>query len=761
MFLKNEFKMAFTFFFSFVAKVNGRQDMHMMAVTGLTGWQHAGYKTCLAAIEYAVEIANQDLQILPGFNLVLQVRDEGPNSEKAASEMVKFWRNFQHQLIAPIALGPSSSYGCKAYAKVLKPLHMFAVAKGCTSPEFSVKKQLYYNLVRLATPGENIAMSQVNFIKQMDWTNIAIATSTRDMDFDGSILVNQGAKTSNITVDWYEAIDESSIQGQVGENLLKSLKKRDSRIIILNFARWNHLFDFYCTAFNTGIQGSKYVFIAMSYSYRNVDSMADGSFGNCSRKIIKDQMAITFFIGPSLQPPPTDVDSSFGINMANFFKKIAHLKDEIDFRWGVTCFDNAMTAILALNKTNEKLENQNQSNLTRWIVEPEMVEQLVGESFQHLEATGLFNGYFKLSKRMAMDSKPMFVFKTVNRSNTNIEWIAEITPSQNDAFDPVDYSYKEINKIAWWYDNGNGVRKPKSHAKRVDYFHNVDFIVKIIAITLAGFLFIIQISWICYSIHMRKSQTIKFWKFAYIFGCLLANISAVLFSIGSIENSGSIVNVILCNLRVIFLSISLIFLHGITLVKLRYFSFDVKHSADSTTGTKWPSGKRQLKHKTVSFNNRREIGEKKKNQLQIMFGMVLINFIYLAIWLSVNPLFFKMVKHPAYLDETNDLMIYKREGFCDSNNFNIWIGIEIVSHAVLMIGGFFLSYNFRTVQKWQSKETENDFKRTRLIHLFHCSLFLITIVLMFTFVDSKIRLEILTVVSIIESIVTFLSVVTK
>ena len=751
-----------------------------MTMVGITGWEHSGYKTCLKSVQFAIDTANKNKAILPNFNLKLEIYDEGLNSEKAVTGLASYWRQFHLQLGAPIALGPTSSTGCKPFGKLLKPMHMFAIGKGCTSPQFSIDKRTYFGLIRVRFPGENMAISQIRFIKEMGWSHIAMVATMRDLDYDLSNIVHIGALAANITVDWFEVLEGESLTTQVGINLLKSLKHRDSRVIVAIFARWNELADFLCTAYETGIKGAKYVFIAMAMAYQDVDDWTD-SDNSCSIEQIKEQLAITFFIG---DPPPSELKkyegmSSLGVTNKDLDAEIANLKGELDFDMSSSCFDNAMTAIIALNKTNEKLEDRFQSNLTLWYSNPELVLRMVAESFRRLSLEGLYHGKFELSRRMAMDSKPMFTFQTISRTSTKLVWQSEMNAGE-EVLDPNGYSFKELQPVVWKFGN----QPPRDQAKVLKFIRDVDPIFRIVVIVLAILLLIVQIGWICFAIFKRKrQQQINNRILGYVIGCILLNFTAITFALATVGNNEITVNVVLCNLRAILLSTSIIILHAITIVKLRYLVSDSRQLQQQQMvtfiGSRWPrpnfartnmqqnrnKKKRPVPNgKTIEKirNSLIEKARKYQNKRQFQFVMAIIglNSIFLLIWLTANPMFFKLEQAVPYLDESIDTLIFQSESFCNSPNFNIWIGIQLATHGIMMICCLFFFLNLRTAA-WQSLNLNDDLKTTRIVELFHSSLFIISIVLVYIYDDSKIRREIISIVSIIDSFFTFVIIIAK
>ena len=761
------------FLYIFINACNGRsdQELNVLMTTGITGWSFLGYKTCMNAVKFVME--NQSSDYLPGYKINLIAKDEGPNSFYSPGQLTKFWRgDFNgNGSLAPVVIGPISSMGCKPFAKVAKATKMYGFVRGCNSPEFSVKKETYSNIVRIGIPGENLASSIVKFIQASGWKHIAIFSTTSDLDYDGSQLVYQAAPKVNISVGWFEALHSEGLNSENGFKTLSRLKASQNRIIVLGISRWFDIFEFYCMAHKVGISGSNYVFVVVSFAHTDIDQFPDVVIGKyCDREILKAQQSITFFVGGKMSNMMDfgDEHSSLGHSRKSLDHQLdkylamsnGSVRNELDYRHRFSCYDIAMVALLALNRTETTLK---QSNLTLsdWHEQPDLIASAIGNAIKGMKFDGLNTKQQMFSDRIELDSQHVFV---VSKRQGQLKLHYEVTPGV-DVFDPNSYVWEEIAPIEW-----------ENNEKPID----LDLIVYEMRQTPIGFTYaIVAISalltlsqLVVIGLVMVKKQNGKTRKLATQIACIGLNCASIAFGFGTVNDGDIGTNLVLCKFRIILVVFSLTLLHGLSLVQLRRLgkrasllkmrsrTFSGVYQREMTTTKSGINGKEERpKSKVPTVPSRKLMikPKKKRTELKLVLLIISIISIYLLIWLTSDPLSFTVVQEAPIVDEIADMTLIRTEGVCNSARFEISMAILGSGHDFSLLVGIFLSLQLRRVANDPQFEMDNpNFKNIRILHLNYLAIFIISILLLFIFPTFSTQSIILTCVSLLYSLVTFI-----
>ena len=741
-----------------------KKQLNMLLVTGMTGWEFMGYRTCMNTIKFVME--NSSHQYLPGYNINIVVKDEGANSLLAAQQLTQFWRDFNGQgSLAPIAFGPMSSMGCKPFAKILKQVNMYGVGMGCSSPAISADKDTYGHVIRVGTPGENIANAKIKYIKEHGWNHFAIFSTTIDLDFDESILIYKAAPKANISVDWFEALQPSTINSENGYKVLSRLKSTRNRIIVLGTTMTFDLIDFYCMAYKVGIRGPNYVFISNAYSQTFVDEMPDQLLMRfCDRKILKEQQSITFFVGESNPNLFNNFDreSSIGHTMKSFDIALdqyvnqatnwSSVDKEIDFYMRFDCYDVAMVALLLMNKTETSL-NKNWMNLSLsdWDTHSHLVASEIARNVKGMQFDGFHNQNQMFSQRMEMDSRPVYV-NSWNKGQ--MEFNFKVKPGI-DIFDPNGYFLEQQTPVKW----ANGNKWPvEDLAKIIHEMRQIPIALTFSIVAIASLLTISQFILIVFLMVVKRAHlkdgTVR--KVAVGLACIGLNGSAVIFAFGTVNEVGDdiSINLIICKIRIILLAISITLLHGLSLLNLKVLVD--KSKTPPSNGSR----KRRVAFVT-RINERRNRQRRGKGfeemDLKIIFLIVSTTSLYLLIWLTSDQLTFTMVDEAPVVDQVADVTIIKADGVCSSENFSIWTTILIASNGCLLLVSIFFIIQLRSVANNDRFQSQNPgFKQIRALHFNYLVILIVTILFLFIFPTFSFQMAIIACVCIFNSLTTWI-----
>ena len=742
----------------------GNHVLNMLAMSTITGWEGNGYKTCMETIEFVVNIVNDNPTILPGYKLKIISKDEGPQSLWASGELANFWReSSSNNSISPIVFGPLSTSGCKPFAKVLKGLDMYSIGRGCSSPMFSADKNTYSNVVRVGTPGVNIATAEVKFIQENGWQHLAIFSTTDDLDMDGSSLVYDAAPRANVTVDWFDVVEAESIKTETGFEVLSRLKAARNRIILLGITRWFYLLDFYCMAHKTGISGPKYVFIVISFAYVDIDELSDETLSNyCDREVLKSQQFLTFFIGqPEIVEYENDqFESTLGHSRESFDKAFSHftatknlsIEMEIDYTSRFNCYDVAMVAILALNTTESSLHRYNMS-IVDWQYQPELVALEVGNAFKGLQFAGLYFKQGIFSDRIELDSEYVYIF---GRKNETDEIYFKVKPF-GDVFDPNAYSVEIDTPIDWKFGTPIDLDKIEVEMNQIPTGFKYFILAFSILLTIS------EILTFCFIAVKSHKQICNLRSSASLTCCILLNAAAVTLAYGTTNVGQDAQTLALCNIRFVLVATGMAGVHGISLIRLKHLVVlsgspkfhGFKEGPYQTVSTivLQPKPKAKSPARKLMLVERK----KPKSEMKWILFIFVANSIFISICLLSDPIEYKTIQEPPIIDNIADKTIIKTDGICFSQHFTIWISILATIHFFILLAGIYLAYKLRLfANNVLFKKNYPDMKNLRVLYLNYFAIFVVTCLLYIIFTKSTVQLSVMAVVCIFESLATFL-----
>ena len=695
----------------------------------------------------------------------------GPQSLNAPEKLAHFWRQYNNGSASPLAIGPLSSNGCKPFAKLLKGLNMYGLTKGCATPVVSLEKETYGNIVRLNTPGENMANGMVKFVKEQGWNSLALVGTTEPLDYDMATLIHKGASQLNISVPWFEVLPYNSINTDHSLKILMNLKQSTNRIIATAIVKWYLFFDFLCQAHKAGIKGPRYVFVAMSYSYININNLPDSRVNqHCERGILKAQLKQTVYVGAkliigSLRLENTDMISSLGHTRESFDLEYSEFSRNIgfepekekDYPLRFECYDIAMTIVMVLNRTETKLQKSNLT-ISDFLQQPQEVSREIHNSFRNLEFTGLFNDHHVISDRLEMDDGTLYAFMP---QDPDYDFKSKMLAG-SDVFDPNTYSYEEMNPIDW--ENG----KPHDVARTVVTLKSVDKAVLYFVIACSASLAIVQI--VTFGYLYKKDMPLR--KISYLVACILLDVLAVAYGVGTIQGGKIESNLIICEFRLVVLIMALSLLHGLNVNRMRNLvqkNRGVK-ARNKTRGFSTmksnKSSKSNFRNSTSNRNGNENISvqvsyrdavETKLAELKTIGLIFLLVTCFLIICLLADPLTFSIKTHDPVIDLATDTVVTEIEGICTSENFIIWVIVAASIHAICLLIGVFYAYNLRLASKSSNiEQIIPDLKMIRILQVIYMSLFAATFLLLVIFNDSANQASIIAIVCLLESLATYI-----
>ena len=122
--------------FSSQFSASGRKTIRMLAMPDPTG---GGANTCAAVFDTLVQLANEQPDFLPGYQIQLSMQYLSIRALNAVRHVVRFYRNSlaNDTFQSPVTAGVVTSDGCKTVGRVIEHINVVHVASACNDPIFS------------------------------------------------------------------------------------------------------------------------------------------------------------------------------------------------------------------------------------------------------------------------------------------------------------------------------------------------------------------------------------------------------------------------------------------------------------------------------------------------------------------------------------------------------------------------------------------------------------------------------------------------
>ena len=239
------------------------RKLFTIEILSQTTWD---FETCELAQQFAIEWVNNRHDILPNYNLTLEIQHEGLMGSRAFENLVRFIRkhddedNFDQYAASPISIGPLFTPGCKAVGKFLH--HVDHVVLSTTSTASQLNNRLSNPNLFLALSTHNPkVLGILRFMREIGgWNKFALFTNpTNANDFDFALVFYEFAVQLGMEVVLFDSILNFNHEAAL------ALKNSHARVIVI----WASLeyFDFYCKVWDVGIKGERYVFFTFNKNF--------------------------------------------------------------------------------------------------------------------------------------------------------------------------------------------------------------------------------------------------------------------------------------------------------------------------------------------------------------------------------------------------------------------------------------------------------------------------------------------------------------
>ena len=442
-----------------------KHTLKLQALLPITGNAAPLGDLCIKPIEYLLTKVNNQSEILPDYNLVVDVADDQCSESIGLREILPFFfadrvlnqssakvgdyqipkdytMNMESAvtfLVPPILTGSLCSGVCQIVGQQMQLFNLIEMSSGCNSEALSDDKK-YPNLYR-AVSDSSMASTTVKFIVHLNWDYVALISDSSIMNLKVTEEVMVGLQNNNVTVAGVEVFISDP-----KESVLR-IKGKGVRVIAVNC-----FFDLCplvaCEAYKAGFYGDRVVWLYPG----GVDLVKNDVPVNCTEenmKEMKEKSLVLYSPGIANKSNSDYSTSDIGLDyddLDEYLKSQVPGIEKIPFyHFRGMCIASMVPSIFILNEMEKRLNFQ-ESSLAEMIADPAKQYQLMELAIQAIQSIkiNIFGVLLDFDGDRINVDPPSGYYQYVD--------------------DEFVYIYKthginEIKEIKWWTADG---KKPKA-----------------------------------------------------------------------------------------------------------------------------------------------------------------------------------------------------------------------------------------------------------------------------------------------------------
>ena len=676
-------------------------------------------KHCRESMSIAVEAAQNNENMLVGFNLVVNFINEGFNAQSTPEQLIRHLRNCSDNLFvtSPIVVGPSQS--CQFASGAAPYFGITQFSSFCAGPNLTVRHKLP-NLYRVQMPGEFALIAMIQFVKQVgNWKEIGIVTYSKNVnEYSMAQQLNRMAMENGIDIVHY--FSESYISKQ----MVDEMRNSRARVIAMIYLGPKMCMKFLCEMFKHEATGSHYVFIG--YATCIFDPYVDDLPNGCSSEDMEKQLRQTFFAGASQIAMENNGPSEFGYDLVEFERLLmAKLSLESPSRnlRRHTCHDSMMAALIALNNSETVLKRES-STLKDFCRNHNFVGKIVNETASKINFQSLRIGHIKYGPKSEIFQEKMSILQRQEgtfRLVYSMDWNATITM---EAHRYNRTMLEPVLPVVW-----QNLKPPKD-------LSNVEIIeiklsnlkATILLVISAIFLFKDLTFIVVFKHFYKKQQRKPVFDLMTTIGGISINVTSALIVVYNWNSQDGIgickayiIGTIVGLTLIITSLVSRCFLHFLRLNKLpqtkiwHSTKFSLSSTNFSSSSTKFNSfiSTRQRMHRMEMEIEIKSSLKIEQNTRVITFVSVLVNFILIMIWF-LGPwrgIYNHQLRGPTYFDVETHQYAAILSSSCQSDHFTTWVFIFCFYQLVWMLIGLLLALR---ISKMAANQLIFEIKQLRI-----------------------------------------------
>lgn len=482
--------------------------------------------TLYLAAELAVELINNNPDILNGYTLELLQGDSGCNIvSKASNALVENLFRDNRQVLGII--GPGCSDSGLLVSKVVSTdkrdisiptLHLGG------SPLFAKRKKFPYSF-SMVDFTDTFANTIIALMGQNNWKNVIVLYDESLIYYTTTLEYFQRNLQSGAAIPVASLVYESHVP-------FRNIRNSQNRVILLLVGQ-NLFSRILCLAFRNGFVYPTYQWVFMNQvldDLRPVSTTYDGIQVNCSLQEMQEAGKQSIFLQYHFEPLDLRKPTDTGLSHKQFEKKYrkmikrynrrthSTLQIQPNFLWAAVYFDTAWAMALALNNSVEELKSRG-LDLAQFRYGQNQVTDIVRKQLVELSFEGI-SGRIKFNTTTGFVSRGINVFQLRNN---------------------------EL-KLVMYFNGTNLLQLSKTKLQAIeDNFDNYGTISKVptgvssLFMVITMLILILLASFQCISIVYRDSPSVKasslrLIHMAYL-GCYLIVAGVVCASVATLYNS--------------------------------------------------------------------------------------------------------------------------------------------------------------------------------------------------------------------------------
>ena len=481
------------------------------------------YPECMAAIDYVLEAANRNNQILPGYNLIKQINNEGQAAIETNKAVINFLQSNDHKYMAPAIIGPF--YACHIAGRLIKALHFVQFSPLCHG-KYIVENKNKFALFSAQGSGKSKFIME-RFL-QVHWKEYGVLThkENRNAEVFAEDLMKLATERSNLKQVFY-ASDESDVSDQT----MLALKKSKARVIVLTHGVPEVCLQFFCKAYHLGIKPPRYFFIVDFFSCLLLDVKDEQLPENCTREQLDFQKSAA--IAVDVLAKAVDLDENSTSPLEYTFNEMDQIVDFSNLPMAkqhnyMTCHDAATTAVMTLHEADKELRRSFNLSLLNFQSNASLVQNVMNQSALNLRFNSFRVGVFEFDPDTGYILEDLFLAQPSD-DGKNVKLVYRLPVHDHG----VNASLDTVNPMKWPTPNG---KPPKDLSNvQVSYrqcYFALDFVIFPL---MSIFVTILQLVVFSVAIHKasrpRSKENISF-KATLTIGCFFLNIGAIWHIVG-------------------------------------------------------------------------------------------------------------------------------------------------------------------------------------------------------------------------------------
>ncbi|XP_070531823.1 gamma-aminobutyric acid type B receptor subunit 1-like isoform X2 [Ptychodera flava] len=625
----------------------------------------AGGQGCLPAVEMAFEDVNERRDLLPGYNLTLDMRDSECKPGLGTNALYQLLYNEPKKILL---LGAGCSTVSTRVAEAARMWNLIVLSYGSSSPALS-NRERFPTFFRTHPSATLHNPTRVRLFKEWKWTQIATIQETQEVFTSTIEDLEKRVKAAGMEI----AMRQSFLTDP--QNAVRILKRQDARIIVGVFYE-DMARRVFCEVYKEKLYGRKYIWFIIGWYPDNWYTVRDDKV-NCTADQLKEALEGHLTTEVMMLNPDDSVTVS-GMTSNDFvtrlLKRIGDPLKTSGYPEAPLAYDAVWALVLALNKTmnrlaakGTKLENYDYHN-----------KEIANEIYKALNETDFFGV-----------SGPVAFSATGDR----LAW-TQIEQMTNGTYHKVGFYDSRNDNLTWikavkWLGDG----PPADQTQEIHQISVISMNLYAAMCTLAFLGIVAAIASLTFNIWFRKTRYIQLshpsLNNIIIIGCIVCLSCVFLLGLdGKFLNPE--VYPIVCQLNAWVLCIGFSLAYGAMFSKVwRVHRLSTKEKANEAEDKK-RHRKREERKKT-----RKEVEDWHLYIVVVIF--VVLDVVICTVWTVLDPQHRELQELQKEEGSQEDVEIIPLLEYCDSDKNAVWLGVIFGAKGLLLIFGLFLAYETRNM----------------------------------------------------------------